>query len=139
MCSVTIKKTGKQIDLGLLKVISALCLLFYDWKFLGTFLRFRLLAAVKQFCENTNSVMVIQPKSCKLRYFFPSHLFIFYSLAQPLGPTVKLNGVSQPISIEYKMVHGFNQTVFRSKISKNFFRGFVQFSAVYKDRSQMLH
>ena len=26
---------------------------------------------------------------------------------------IKLNGVSQPISIEYKMVHGLNQVVFR--------------------------
>ena len=41
------------------------------------------------------------------KYSFPSHLLIFYSLVQL--PTVKLNGVSQPTSIEYKMVHGFNQ------------------------------
>ena len=37
ICSVTIKKTGKQVDLGLSIVISALCLPIYDWKFLDTF------------------------------------------------------------------------------------------------------
>ena len=26
--------------------------------------------------------------------------------------TIKLNGASQPVSIEYKMVHGINQVVF---------------------------
>ena len=69
-------------------------------------------SVVKQFCENTNSFMVIQPKHAKFRYFFPSHLFTFYSLVQLLLPMVKLNGFSQPISIEYKMVHGFTQAVF---------------------------
>ena len=29
-------------------------------------------------------------------------------------PVVKLNGIRQPISIEYKMVHGLNQAVFRT-------------------------
>ena len=32
-------------------------------------------------------------------------MFTFHSLVQFLLPTVKLNGVSQPISMEYKMVH----------------------------------
>ena len=50
----------------------------------------------------------------KSRYFFHSHLFTFHSLVQLLLPTVKLNGISQPISIEYKMVHGLNQAVFRT-------------------------
>ena len=45
-------------------------------------------------------------------YFFPSHMFTFHSLVQLLLPTVKLNGVSQPISVEYKMVHGLIQAVF---------------------------
>ena len=31
-----------------------------------------------------------------------------------LLPTVKLNGVSKPISIEYKMVHGLNQAAFKT-------------------------
>ena len=47
-------------------------------------------------------------------YFFYSHLFIFHSLVQLLLPTVKLNGISQPISMEYKMVHCLNQAVFRT-------------------------
>ena len=34
------------------------------------------------------------------------------SYYQLLLPTVKLNGVSQPISIEYKRVHGLIQAVF---------------------------
>ena len=59
-----------------------------------------------------NHIWVIQSKTAKSRYFFPSHMFTFHSLVQLLFPTVKLNGVSQPISIEYKMVHGLNQAVF---------------------------
>ena len=43
--------------------------------------------------------------------FFRSHLFTFHSSAQLLLPTVKLGGVSQPISIEYKVAHGLNQAV----------------------------
>ena len=45
-------------------------------------------------------------------HFFPSHMFTLHSKVQLLLPTVKLNGVSQPISIEYKMVHGLIQAVF---------------------------
>ena len=48
-----------------------------------------------------------------VQYFFHFRLFTFHSLVQSLLPMVKLNGVSQPISIEYKMVHGLNQAVFR--------------------------
>ena len=44
-------------------------------------------------------------------YFFPSHMFKFQSLVQLPLPTVKLNGVSQPISIEYKIGHGLIQVV----------------------------
>ena len=50
----------------------------------------------------------------KSRYFFHSHLFTFHLLVQLPLPTAKLNGISQPISIEYKMVHGLNQAVFRT-------------------------
>ena len=39
-------------------------------------------------------------------------MFTFHSLIQLLLPMVKLNGVSQPISIEYKMVHDLIQAVF---------------------------
>ena len=45
---------------------------------------------------------------------FLSCLFTFHSLVQLLLPTVKLNGVSQPTSIEYKMVHGLNQAVLKT-------------------------
>ena len=69
---------------------------------------------VNQFYENTHSFMAIQPKPVIYRYLFPSHLFKSYSLVQFLLPTAKLNGVSQPISKEYKMVHGFNQAVSRT-------------------------
>ena len=50
----------------------------------------------------------------KSKYFFSSYMFTFHSLVQLLLPMVKLNGVSQPISIEYKIVHGLNQAVFRN-------------------------
>ena len=40
--SVTIKKTGKQVDLGLLTFISALWVRFYEWKFLETFIKLSL-------------------------------------------------------------------------------------------------
>ena len=43
---------------------------------------------------------------------FHSRLFTFHSLVQLLLPTVRLNGVSQPISVEYKMMDGLNQAVF---------------------------
>ena len=43
-----------------------------------------------------------------------SGFFTFHSLLQSLLPVVKMNGVSKPISVEYKMVHGFNQTVFKT-------------------------
>ena len=67
---------------------------------------------VREFCQKDKSIMVIQSKKGKkFRYFFPSHMFTFHSLAQLLLPMVKLNGVNQPISIEYKMVHGLNQAV----------------------------
>ena len=52
--------------------------------------------------------------TAKSRYLFLSCLFTFYSLVQLLLPMIKLTGVSQPISIEYKMVHGLNQAVFRT-------------------------
>ena len=39
---------------------------------------------------------------------------MFRSLVQLLFPVVKLNGVSQPISIEYKMVAGLIQAVFKT-------------------------
>ena len=42
-------------------------------------------------------------------------MFTFHSLVQLPLPTVKLNGVSQPISIEYKMVHDLIQAVFTTK------------------------
>ena len=47
-------------------------------------------------------------------YIFCSCSFTFHSLVQLLLPMVKLNGVSQPISIEYKMV----KLCLKPKISK---------------------
>ena len=52
--------------------------------------------------------------TAKSRYLFHSRLFTFHSLVQLLLPTVKLNGVSQSISIEYKMVNDLNQAVFKT-------------------------
>ena len=49
--------------------------------------------------------------------FFVSHWFTFYSLVQLLLLRAKSNGISHPISIEYKMVRGLNQAVF---IAQNF-------------------
>ena len=61
----------------------------------------------------THSCMVIPRKYAKSRYLFHSRLFTFHSLIQLLLTTVKLNGVSQPISIEYKMVDRLKQAVFK--------------------------
>ena len=46
-------------------------------------------------------------------------MFTFHLLVQLLLPTVKLNEVSQPISIEYKMVHGLIQAVYKTKNFEN--------------------
>ena len=62
--------------------------------------------------KNINHSWEYSQKMAKSRYFFPSHMFTFHSLVQLLLPTVELNGVSQSISIEYKMVHGLIQAVF---------------------------
>ena len=64
--------------------------------------------------EKINSFTVITSKMAKSRRFFHSRLFTFCSLIQLLLSTVKLNGVSQPISVEYKIVHGLNQAGFRT-------------------------
>ena len=72
----------------------------------------KFISPARQFCEKDKSSIVIQPKTAKSGYFFPCHMFTFHSLVQLLLPTVKLNEVSQPISIEYKMVHGLIQAVF---------------------------
>ena len=45
-----------------------------------------------------------------LRYFFPSHLFTFYSLIQLLLPTVKLNAVNQLLLPTVKL-NVVNQTI----------------------------
>ena len=52
--------------------------------------------------------------TAKSGYLFHSRLFTVHSLLQSLLPTVKMNGISEPISIEYKMVHGFNQALFKT-------------------------
>ena len=67
--------------------------------------------------------MVIQSKSKKIKYFFPSHLFIYFvdtyfSLVQLLLTAVKLNQISLPISIEYKMVRGLIKLCVEPNISK---------------------
>ena len=114
MCLVTNKKAGKQVNLGLFTVISPLLIQFYDRKFLGTFRRLKFIGPVRQFCEKDKSFMVIQSKAAKSRYFFPSHMSTFHLLLQLLLPTVKLNGVSQPISIEYTIVNDLIQAVYRT-------------------------
>ena len=47
-----------------------------------------------------------QKTPAKSRYFFSFPMFTFHSLVQLLLPTVKLNGVSQLNSIEYKLEIG---------------------------------
>ena len=71
----------------------------------------KFISRVRHFCEKDKSFKVIPSKTAKSRYFTPFHMFTFHSLVQSLLPMVKLNGVSQPISIEYKMAHGLNQAV----------------------------
>ena len=73
----------------------------------------------EEFCEKVNSFTVIPSKTAKSRYFCHSWLFTFQLFVQLLLPTVKLNGVSQPMSIEYKMVHCLNQAAFKTRNFKN--------------------
>ena len=82
--------------------------------------RLKSICAMRQCCEKINSFTVIPSKTAKPSYFFHSRLSTFYSLAQLLLPTVKLNGVNQPISIEYKMVASASNLKFRklSNLSK---------------------
>ena len=97
-----------------------------------------LVSTVKQFCENTNSFMVIQPKPGKLRYFFPFQ-FVYIPL---VGSVTVANGKIEwcrSISVEYKMVHDFNQAVLRTEIEKNPCFDLVQFSAMFYNRFQMLY
>ena len=55
--TVTIKKTGKQVDLGLFKIIYALSFGFYDWKFPEAFLKQNLFILSGSFVKkkSTNS------------------------------------------------------------------------------------
>ena len=81
----------------------------------GNLSQVKFISTVRQFCEKNQLILGNTVKTpAKSGYFFPSRLFTFHSLVQLLLPTVKLNGVSQPISIEYKMVHGLNQAMFRN-------------------------
>ena len=58
--------------------------------------------------------MVIQPKTGKIQVILRVKLVYILPVGSVILPTVKLNGASRPISIEYEMVHGFNQAVFRT-------------------------
>ena len=69
---------------------------------------------VRQFWEKANLIYGNTVKNEKILVFCDSRLFTFHSLVQLLFPKVKLNGASQPISIEYKMVHALSQAVFRT-------------------------
>ena len=102
---MTILKTDKQVDLGLFIVVSSLRLRFYGWKFLETFNSF-----VKK--EINNLFIVIPSKTGNIQVFF-SFSFVYISLVGS-ATIVRLNGVSQPISIKYKMVPGLNRAVFRT-------------------------
>ena len=79
----------------------------------GDFSQVKFISPVRQFWEKANSSMVCRQGMGKTGIsFINSHLFTSHSLVQLLFPTVKLNGTSQPISIEYKMVHVLGQAVF---------------------------
>ena len=80
MCSFTIMKTGKKVDLGLFIVISPLFIRFYDWKLLGAFRRLTLLVLWGSFLKKFNHSWEYRQKTGKSRYFFPSHMFKFHSL-----------------------------------------------------------
>ena len=77
----------------------------------------KFISPVIQFCEKDKSFMVLQSKNGKIWVFlsfFLSGTFTFHSFVQLLWPMVKLNEVYQPISIEYKMVPGSIQAVFKT-------------------------
>ena len=111
--SVTIKKTGKQVDLGLFRIIYVLRIRLYAWKFLENFLKLALLVLWGSFLgkKATHSYWYCQQRknSEKIWVFFPYHVFTSHSLVQLLFPTVKLDEVRQPVSIEYKMVQVRNK------------------------------
>ena len=69
---------------------------------------------MRQFCEKKIIHGNKVKKTAKSIYFFLSGMLTFHSLVQLLFPVVKLNGVSQPISIEYKMVPVLIQAVFKT-------------------------
>ena len=70
---------------------------------------------VRQFHEKAETFLVLTPKYGKILVSL-SFSLVYISLVGSVIvlPTVKLNRVSQPISIEYKMVHGLNQAVFKT-------------------------
>ena len=75
---------------------------------------FHVFSAMRKFHEKAKTVMVITTKYGKILVSLSFSLVYIHSLVPLLLPTVKLNGVSPPISIEYKMVHGLNKAVFRT-------------------------
>ena len=63
----------------------------------------KFISPVRQFCEKDKSSMVIQSKKSKI-YVFLSFSHVYVSIVGSVTiATIKLNGVSQPISIKYKM------------------------------------
>ena len=80
----------------------------------GDFSQVKFISPVREFWEKANSFVVTPSKMAKSWYFFHFHLFTFHSLVWLLFSTVKLNGASQQILKEYKMVHASSQAVFRT-------------------------
>ena len=67
MCSVTIRKTGKQVNLGLFIVVFPIFIRFYDcMEISGDLSQAKFISPVRQFCEKDKSVMVIQSKNSKI-------------------------------------------------------------------------
>ena len=65
MCSVTIRKTGKQVNLGLFMVFLHFLSDFMT-EISGDLSQAKFIGHVRQFCEKDKSFMVIQPKHCKI-------------------------------------------------------------------------
>ena len=65
MCSVTIKKTGKQVNLGLCTVFSSLFIILW-LEISGDFSQAKFISPVRKFCEKDKLFMVIQPKDGKI-------------------------------------------------------------------------
>ena len=84
----------------------------------------KFIGPVRQVCEKVSSFMVMPSTPGKIRVFRSFSLSYILLVGSVPLPKFKLNRISQPISIEYRLawlqsscvwsLHGLNQTVYRT-------------------------